>query len=434
MQQWPNEFAMGNINRRRFLVAGAALGGCLAAAPALAQSRGRRVVIVGAGWAGLTVARALRRSAADLDVTVVDRSAEFRSLPLSNAWLVGLGAEPRRQDHAATAVAFGYRFVQAEVTSIDRERRVIATRDGTLAYDWLVLAPGVRNDYTAWFGNDTSAAAAARERYPAGVHAEDLAALKRKIAEFKGGDFAMVLPPGPSRCPPAPYERAVMAAWAFRRRGLKARILVIDPGGGMQAFNRVFAERYADMIVHMTHAQVKAVDPFRRTIATEFDNIGFDDAILMPPQQAADLAWRAGLVAESAERPSAWAAIDPLRLNVPGDERVFLAGDLIDRVSPLFGQYPKNGHVASRLGRIVAGEIAARSRGETAAVALPESVCHVFTDVDPRESVRLEAEYRLRGDGVITQAVRQHNEPQPRGEAEAWARSMYAEFLAPEGG
>ena len=89
--------------------------------------------------------------------------------------------------------------------------------------------------------------------------------------------------------------------------------------------------------------------------------------------------------------------------------------------------------MASRLGRIVAGEIAARARGETAAPSLPESVCHVFTDVDPREAVRLEADYRLRADGVIMQAVRQHNEPQPRGEADAWARSMYAEFLAPDG-
>lgn len=391
------------------------------------------MVIVGAGWAGLTAARALRRLAPDLDVTVVDRSAEFRALPFSNAWLVGLGGEPRRQAHAMTARTFGYRFLQGEVVGIDRDRRQVATRQDVLPYDWLVIAPGVRNDYGAWFGGDARSAAEARDRFPAGVHAEDLDAIRRKIAGFAGGNFVMVLPPGPSRCPPAPYERAVMVAWSFRRRGLKARVVVVDPGGGIQAFNRVFAERYADTIVHMTHAPVKAVDPFSRTVATEFDDIRFDDAILMPRQQAADLAWRAGLVTSASDQPAGWAGIDPLRLNVPGDERIFLAGDLIDRVSPLFGHYPKNGHVASRLGRIVAGEIAARARGETAVPLLPESVCHVFTDVDPREAVRLEADYRLRADGVIMQAVRQHNEPQPRGEADAWARSMYAEFLAPDG-
>ncbi|KAF0163654.1 MAG: NAD(FAD)-dependent dehydrogenase [Rhodocyclaceae bacterium] len=405
--------------------AGAALG------ELLPRGRARRVVIVGGGWGGLTAARHLRDLAPDLEVVLVEKGASFRSLPLSNKWLVGLAQESgRSQDYAAAARAWGYSFVQAEVTAVDREQRRVVTRSGTLDYDWLVLAVGIRYDYAPWFGDDRRAAEQARKLYPAGFVTDELDLLKQKLADFKGGDFVMTIPPPPYRCPPAPYERAVMIAWLFRQRKIKGRLVIVDPGPGMQAFNRVFADRYKDQILHLTHAKVKSVDPFNKTISTEFDDLRFDDGILMAAQQAGDLVWQAGLVGRDGDgKATGWGALDPIHLHALDDERVFLIGDLIDKVSPLFGHYPKSGHLANRLGRIAAREIASRARGSLPEPALPDSVCHVFSDVEPMESVRIDAQYRLRGDGVIAQTVRQHYDPQPRGEDAAWAKSMYADFL-----
>jgi NADH dehydrogenase FAD-containing subunit len=222
-----------------------------------------------------------------------------------------------------------------------------------------------------------------------------------------------------------------MIAWMLKARTIKGRLVLVDAGGGMQRFNRIFAERYKDQILHLTHSTVKAVDPFRKTVTTEFDEIRFDDAIIIPPQQAADLVWQAGLIeTDAAGKPSGWAGVDPQHLHAVGDERVFLVGDLLGRVSPLFGHYPKSAHMAVQLGRIAAAEIAARSRGNLPEPALPESVCHVFTDVEPMEMLRIDAQYRLRGDGLITQMVRQHEDPQPRGEDVAWAQGLSAEMLA----
>jgi NADPH-dependent 2,4-dienoyl-CoA reductase/sulfur reductase-like enzyme len=355
---------------------------------------------------------------------------------MSNKWLVGLPAEGRRsQDYAAAALAYGYTLLRAEATAIDRERRRIITRNGVLDYDWLVLASGIRYDYVPWFGDDRRAADQARMLYPAGFVADELDTLKRKLADFSGGDFVMTIPPGPYRCTPAPYERAVMIAWLFKQKKVKGKLTIVDAGPGMQAFNRVFAERYKDQVEHLTHASIKAIDPFRKTIATEFDDLRFDDGILMPPQQASDLLWQADLIARNGDgRLTGWGAVDPIHLHVPGDERVFLIGDLIDRVSPLFGHYPKTGQMANRLGRIAAREIAARAAGRLPDTVLPDSVCHVFPDVEPMESVHIEASYHLRGDGVIAQTVRQRYDPQPRGEDAVWARAMYADFLAPERG
>lgn len=422
-------------SRRHFLAAGLALGASWRARGALDEllprGRARRVVVVGGGWGGLTAARHLRVLAPELDVVLIDGAAAFRSLPLSNQWLAGLSAEAgQSHDYATIARRHGYRFIRAEVSAIDRERRRVVSRDGTLDYDWLVLAVGIRYDYGAWFGDDQAAATQARRMYPAGFVAAELDTLKRKLAEFKGGDLVMSIPSPPYRCPPAPYERAVMIAWLFKQRGIKGRLVLVDPGPGMQAYNRVFADRYAEQITHLTHARIKSVDPFRKTIATEFDELRFDDAILMAPQQAGELIWQAGLIGRDGEgRPSGWGAVEPLHLHAPDDERIFLVGDLVDRVSPLFGHYPKSGHLANRLGHIAARGIAARARGVAPEPSLPDSICHVFSDVAPAESMRIEAQYRLRGDGVIAQTVRQHHDPQPRGEDVAWARSMYADFL-----
>ncbi|MBI5107849.1 MAG: NAD(P)/FAD-dependent oxidoreductase [Rhodocyclales bacterium] len=416
--------------RRDFLAGGLAL----AAGRAFGQSPGgarQRVVIVGGGWGGLTAAARLRRVAPELELTLVEREAVFRSLPLSNAWLLGRAPEALpRQDYAAVASAMGYRYLQAEVSAIDRERRRVQAGPQALDYDWLILAAGIRYDYAPWLGDDPRAIEAVRRLYPAGYVAGELDVLRRKLDEFKGGDLLMTVPSGPSRCPPAPYERAVMIAASLKSRKITGRLLLVDAGGGMQRFNRVFAERYKDQIQHLTHATVKAIDPFARILATEFDEIRFDDAIIIPPQGAADIVRQAGLLeTDAAGRPGAWAGFDPLHLHAVGDERVFLVGDLLGRASPLFGAYPKSAHMAARQGRIVADAIIARSRGVPPAPTLPDSECHVHTAVDPAETMRIEARYRLRGDGLIVQTVRQHEDPQPRGEDVAWGRALYAEML-----
>ena len=363
---------------------------------------------------------------------LIDRDSSFRSLPLSNKWLVDRTPDAlMQQEYAAPALAYGYQAIRTEVDAIDRDQRRIHTGQGTLSYDWLILAAGIRYDYSAWFGDDVRAADEARRHFPAGFVAGELNAVKQKLAEFKGGDLLMTIPPPPLRCPPAPYERAVMIAWMMKTRSIRGRLILVDPGGGMQRFNRIFAERYKDQIVHLTHAAVKSIDPFRKTLATDFDELRFDDAILIPPQQAADLVWQAGLIGHDAEgKPGGWADVDPLRLHAPGDERVFLVGDLLGKVSPLFGHYPKSAHMAHQLGRIAAGEIAGRARGKLPERQLPESICHVITDVEPMEMMSIETRYRLRGDGLIVQTVSQHDNPQPRGEDTQWAQDLYMELLA----
>lgn len=424
------------LSRRRFLAASAAL--CAApfvgrAAELLPPGKGRRAVIVGGGWGGLSAARHLRDLAPDLEVVLLEKNPRFWSLPMSNKWLAGLVDGGRLvHDYAAAARAFGYTFIQAEATAIDRDRRKVATAQGALDYDWLILAVGIRYDYAAWFGDDRRAIDHARQHYPcAYIPGGEPQALKAKLDRFQGGDLVMTIPAMPYRCPPSPYERACMIGWLLKSRKIKGKLIVLDPNANSLGFGRIFGELYPEQIVYQPHARVKSVDPFNRIIATDVADFRFDDAILMAPQQAGELVWQAGLIALDGDgKPTGWADQDPVRLHARGDERVFLIGDLIGKASPLFGHYPKSGHMANRLGRIAAREIAARARGTVPERLLPDSSCYVTTRIEPAEMMRLETHYRFRGDGLIMQTAKQSFDPDPRGEDELWARGMFEEFLA----
>ncbi len=242
----------------------------------------------------------------------------------------------------------------------------------------------------------------------------------------------MTLPPAPFRCQPAPYERAALLAGWFEARKIPGRIVILDPNPPFQEFQRIYRDRFPQRVAYHAQTAVVGIDLQRRLARTEFDDYPFDDAILMPPQQAGDLAWQAGLIGrDGAGTPTGWAAVDPLTFAARADANIYLVGDMVDRVSGLFGHYPKTGQMAARQGCIAARQIAARARGETAAPEFPDSLCLITTSYDPPAAIRIAASYRLRADGEIMQRMQTERDAQPRGEDLAWARGLFAELLAP---
>ena len=419
-------FSDPQSSRRHFLTATAALA-ISAGMPRIAGAAGGRVVIVGGGWGGLAAARELRRLAPQMDVVLIDRNSAFFSCPLSNRWLADLiEGRALQHDYERAATRHGYRFLRAGVSAIDRERREVLAGDERIAYDWLILAVGIRYDYRAWFGDDTRAAAETESRFGCAFRPGEQAALKQRLDAFTGGTLVMNVPLMPYRCPPAPYERACMIASLFKARNIKGRIILLDPNPTPQGFNRIFNGQYRDRIVHVPQAGIRSLDPFGKKLATDVEDFHFDEAILMPPQQAGDLAHQAGLTRDG------WAEQEALTFRARADERIYLVGDMIGRASPLFGYYPKSGHMAAAQGRIAAAQIAARAAGGEAPQQLPESICYVLAGAEPMEMMRLETSYRIRGDGAIMQTAKQHYDPQPRDEDIAWAKSMFADMLAGE--
>jgi NADH dehydrogenase len=130
-------------------VAEAAVSSCRTTASA---GKRPRVVIVGAGFGGLTVAKALKN--APVDVTIIDRRNYHLFQPLLyQVATAGLSpadiAAPIRgilRDQRNAEVVMG------RVESIDRDRREVhILGNGVVAYDYLILAAGARH---AYFGHD----------------------------------------------------------------------------------------------------------------------------------------------------------------------------------------------------------------------------------------------------------------------------------------
>jgi NADH:ubiquinone reductase (H+-translocating) len=112
----------------------------------------RRVVIVGAGFGGLAAARKLR--GADVDVTLVDRRNHHLFQPLLYQVAAG-GLSPSdcaSPIRPALKRGSNTRFLMAEVTDVDPERRqVVLDRGDRLDYDSLIVACGAE---TSYFGHD----------------------------------------------------------------------------------------------------------------------------------------------------------------------------------------------------------------------------------------------------------------------------------------
>ena len=386
-----------------------------------------RVAVVGGGWGGLSAAAHLARALPGWDIALFEQRERFFSLPLSNAWLIDRVDEAMLvHDYARAATQFGYRFIHTTVRGIDRTARRIASDAGRFDYDWLVLAPGIAERLDPWVDGDPDALATLKTRFDGAFTGPDgVRDLKTRLQRFTGGDIVLTVPPAPYRCPPTPYERAIALATWMDRKQLPGRIMVVDPGTGMAGYRDAFDRQFGERIRFMPFARIERVDPHKQVLVTDFDEIPFTEAILAGPQQAGPLVSAAGLERDD----TGWADVDGRTLQSRADERVFIIGDAVGLVSPLFGHYPKTGHIAVHHGRIAAAGIAAGIQGKVFEAPFPESTCWVYDSFDPPEMVRIDASYRVRGDGALTQQIDQARENQPRGEELAWARGMFAELF-----
>jgi sulfide dehydrogenase [flavocytochrome c] flavoprotein subunit len=435
------------FQRRRFLkvALGSTLGVAAAAskssgAPAalellsriaLPKSSGPRVVIVGGGWSGLTLAKYLRRFHPAFDVVLVDRQRSFTSLPLSNLWLADqISLDFLSHSFEIAANNHGYRFMNAEVLDADRESRQLFTTAGILNYDYLVLAPGIEYDYGRIGVEDPAQQHALKTRYPAGfVSLAELLLIKQNLDAFRGGDFVITVPPGNFRCTAAPYERACMIAAIIQKRALKAKVRLLDANPEIRikqrGFERAFQQYYPDIIEYESSTEIESVDPHAKTISTAFDDYAFDEAIIYPPIRASRLIERLGLASQ--RTPQREGDTDPLRYFAREDERVYVVGDA--RSQP----FSKGGQTAHSEARFVAQLIAARESGVEVAWQSPQTMCFSAVRIDPIQSMSIITFYRYDEDTGEFDFDRSHliDQWSPRiGQASlAWGEGMFRDMF-----
>jgi len=357
--------------RRRFLAAAAA-GAAACALPGCAaleqKARGPRVVIVGGGWGGAGVARALLAQTTPFDLTLVEPNAAFMSCPLSGHYIVGHApAENFQRSYEGLARA-GVRIVRESVHEIDRARRTVRAGAREIAYDFLVLSPGVEYMEEALPGY-----AEARETLPVGFRAFEQAAVRRRFDAYleTGGNLVLTVPRPPYRCPPAPYERAALMAEVLGRRGVKGKVIVLDanpapvPAPIAAPILEAYRELHRGVLEYEPNVELRGVDGVRRVLHTSIGDIPYAMANPILPMRAPALLRKAGL----GER---WANVRLPHFVSAADENVYVIGDAAGV------PYPKSGHLAFETGAIVARHIAARVGSAAAPSSAPNAICWAY--------------------------------------------------------
>ncbi|MEP5261480.1 MAG: FAD-dependent oxidoreductase, partial [Nitratireductor sp.] len=111
-----------------------------------------RIVILGAGFAGLTAAKMLRK--APVEITVIDRQNYhlFQPLLYQVATATPSPADIAVPVRSALRDQENTRVLLGSVESIDRTARRVKLADGReVPFDWLVVATGATH---AYFGHD----------------------------------------------------------------------------------------------------------------------------------------------------------------------------------------------------------------------------------------------------------------------------------------
>ena len=349
-----------HINRRSFIKTTALTSAYLLAPRAMAFGKKPplgHVVIIGGGYAGITAAKYIRMwSLGNIAVTVIEKSSQFVSCPLSNLVLGGsktindltFGYDLVQKNH-------GVKWVQDEVTAINADTKKVIIKRGEISYDRLIIAPGVDFNYDS-FPNLEAAQEQIPHAWKAGWQTVNLR--KQLEAMPDGGVFVMSIPKAPYRCPPGPYERACQVASYLKTNKPKSKVIVLDANPEITSkkglFTKVFNEMYAGIIDYRPNNAIIEADITSKTITSEFDKVKADVLNVIPPQRAGKATQMVGLN----NIDKRWCEVDFLTYESKIAPNVHVIGDSVSAA------LPKSAHMATSQARVCASAIVALMSGQ----------------------------------------------------------------------
>jgi NADPH-dependent 2,4-dienoyl-CoA reductase/sulfur reductase-like enzyme len=350
---------MTHVTRRDFgRLAGAAglsIAGVSGGASFAIAQAAAKVVIVGGGAGGATLAHQLKKGDPKLDVTVIEPRPSYSTSFFSNLYIGGFRDFASLNHGYDDLRKLGVKVVHDFATGVDQAKRVVTTAGGgSFAFDRLVLSPGIDIKYESIPGYTKELS----NTYP---HAYQTAAIGKQqlmgaLSGMKdGGTFLMVMPQNPYRCPPGPYERACMIAHHLKTKKPKSKLVILDP---KKAFSKqpVFTEafdKYYKGILEMNLTTdiddftVTKFDAVAKEVTTKAGKkVKFDAANVIPSQKAGEIAMKAGVTAGD------WVPVDPATFQSKANKNIYVVGD-----ATVAAEMPKSAFSANSQAKVVAGEL-----------------------------------------------------------------------------
>jgi len=384
------------LNRRAFLATATAASAALSAPMVRAQAR-PRVVVIGGGSGGGTVARYISKdSEGAIDVVLIEPSRRHYTCYFSNLYLGGFWE--------FDALGHGYgRMINEDAVNVihdwavavDREARTVALASGaSVAYDRLVIAPGIDFRDGAIPGWDVTQARKMPHAYMAGSQTQLLKAQVEAMRE--GGVYCMVAPPNPYRCPPGPYERVSMVAHVLKERNPTAKILIVDPKpqfSKQALFEEGWERHYPGMIERIGPdfgGDKVEVRPDAMEVVIDGQVEAVDVCNVIPAQQAGRIAQAAGVTDDSG-----WAPVVAFDMRSRLDQNIFVLGDASAQ-----GDMPKSAYSANSQAKVTANVIRGELTGSRIFPARYANACWSLIATD--DGVKVGAAYEPTEEKIAT--------------------------------
>lgn len=364
-----------NLSRRQFIAG----SGALLAAPALIRSAhgatAAKIVIVGGGFGGTSLARYLKRRSPELEVTLVERDTQFVTCPSSNGVIAGLWDMDQISFGYDGVRAAGVQIIHDSAAAIDPKAKIVTLAGGEiLPYDFLAVSPGVQMVWSSIEGYDAEAAEVMPHAWQAGAQTKLLRSQLEAMDD--GGVVVIGVPTPPFRCPPGPYERASLIADYLSRNKPKSKVLVLDANESFSKqplFEEAWDRLYPGMVEWIPGSQsglVMAVDPSTMTVSTSFDDYQPAVANIIPGQRAGEIAISTGL-----DAGKGYCSVDPVTFESVVHPGIYVLGD-----AALAGAMPKSGFSANSQAKACGAAILASIAGQEVAPSKLTNVCYSLAD------------------------------------------------------
>jgi len=384
---------MTHTSRRKFLKAMGATTLAMSSPMIIAKGAKPRVVVIGGGAGGATAARYIAKdSKGAIDVMLIEPTRKYYTCFFSNLYLGGFKTIDDIGHSYGTLASAGVNVIHDWAINVDRAKKMVTLAGGdSIAYDKLVLSPGIDFVKGAVKGWDTSAQNAMPHAYKAGSQTELLKAQLQAMPQ--GGTYAMVAPPNPYRCPPGPYERISMVANYLKKNNPKAKIIIADPKpkfSKMALFQEGWAKHYDGMIdwvgADFGGGNV-AVDPKAMTVDIDGETTKVDVCNVIPAMKAGKIAEIAGVTDGN------WAPVNAKDMSSKKDPNVYVLGD-----SSQQGDMPKSGFSANSQAKVCANAIRGELTGSKVFPARFSNTC--WSLISDNDGVKVGATYEATAEKI----------------------------------
>jgi NADPH-dependent 2,4-dienoyl-CoA reductase/sulfur reductase-like enzyme len=376
---------MKGLRRRHVLAAMAA--SALLPGRTLAAEPNSRLVVVGGGFAGATLARSVKRLSPEITVVLIEARERYVSCPMSNLVIAGRRSLAAQTFDYRGLEAAGVEVVRGMAVDVDATKQCVRLQGGvTIDYDRLVLAPGVILNFDQLSGMSEQGA----EKMPHAWQAGAQTTLLRRQIEAMPDDGLVVIsvPAAPYRCPPGPYERASLITSYLKQNKPKAQILILDSNerfSKQALFQQGWKHLYGDRIRWQSASndgRVIRVEPDAMRLHTDFATHTPDVANIIPPQQAGLIAHRAG-VADA----SGWCPVNSLSFESRLQPNIHVIGD-----AAIAAPMPKSAFAANAQAKVCAIALARLFRGMQPQSTVLANTCYSY--LEPNSAISISGAYR----------------------------------------